>query len=640
MTASQQPFDGLFLLMQQSGREDLRRSRQRQKMGNFLPALIILGLASAVLIYLLTMEKMGWQTPRIPKDPNAVPLLVGGGGQIGGRITLYVSPNTEAYFKKIGGNYEVLVKPWKDYFASRDLDVKAIQELSTLSSLNNGTLVLPSALALDEGERAAIRRFREQGGAVLATWATGSRTGLGDWAGWDFLGSLGSKVVGEIPPEPVAGHLILNGESPVSHTHPAGLRIWLGKPAERHLRLQTQDEYAQVAGRIMNWARIPLQERYKDAAVIFSEPPDKGRSVVLGFAESAWEASGINIHTLLDNALNWLGRKPAMVYAKWPAGMRSAQLIEMDTEEGFSNALSLAALMNAARLKGSFYVLSSEAKNHPEILKSLSRDFEIGLHGDIHVGFKGQSAEEQQKRIERMVGDLSTVYPNIANTKGFRAPTESYDQATEKLLSQNGFGYHVADPSRSEARLPFFVRENKLPNTNPLVILPRTQRDDINIDQEASSVAQWEEFLEIDAELSHDMGALGLLSVHSQNFGATHPLTNAIPKLLSSLSKRTDIWIETGDQIASWWRERERFKVSIKQVGVRLEFDISVVGDKPLKGGTLMVMLPTRHGKVIIEGTKARMPTPSVKSVDAFRTAIVFDELSPGSYQYQVLFNK
>ena len=126
---------------------------------------------------------------------------------------------------------------------------------------------MPSALALSEAERTEILAFRAKGGAVLATWATGTRNDKGEWAGWQFMESLGAKMVGEIPADAELNHLVLNGESPVSHTHPSGQRIGMDKTSEKLLRFKGD----MVAGRFMNWARIPSEERRGEGAIIFSE---------------------------------------------------------------------------------------------------------------------------------------------------------------------------------------------------------------------------------------------------------------------------------------------------------------------------------------------------------------------------------
>lgn len=632
---------GLRLDMRSIDPEDFSSRPGHKRIASYLPALIILGLASTVLIFLLTMQGAGWQPPYVFPGPTGFPALLGGTTTTSSNAVLYVSPNTQAYFSRSSGNYDVLLNPWRKYAASRHLQLKEIADIQSLAALKNGTLVLPSALALDDAERKAIKNFREQGGAVLSTWATGSRNGQGDWAGWEFLASLGSKVLGEMEPEPVAGHLILNGESPVSHSHAAGLRIWLGKPAEHHLRMLPIQPEAQVAGRFMNWARIPIADRINEGAVIFSESSaSSGRAVVLGFAESAWDANEAAIHTMLDDAFNWLARKPHLIRANWPNGLRSAQIIEMDTEDGFASALRFAAMMNTAKYRGSFYLLSSVAKQYPDVVQALGRDFELGFHGDIHVSFKDQSVADQQARIETMTSEIAAIYPDISKATGFRAPTEGYDQNTEKLLVKNGIRYHVADPSRSEDRLPILVRQEGVLAEESFVVLPRTQRDDINLAQEGLTGERLLEALEQDLALSTDMAALGLLSIHSQNYGSEHALTQAMPSFLGKLTKRPDIWPASGEQVAHWWRDKERFKVKIRHFSTRIEFDVTVIGNKPFQGGALIIMLPARDITPEVQEVKSKMAKPRIQPIDAFRSAIVFDELPPGNYNYQLTFKQ
>jgi hypothetical protein len=64
---------------------------------------------------------------------------------------------------------------------------------------------------------------------------------------------------------------------------------------------------------------------------------------------------------------------------------------------------------------------------------------------------------------------------------GFRAPTESWDETTEKLLRKVGVRHHVADPASSESRVPgFSAAEPTLSTEDAIVVMPRTQMDDLN----------------------------------------------------------------------------------------------------------------------------------------------------------------
>ena len=610
--------------------------RAHRRIGPYLASLVVIGLAMTVLVYLSSMQLLGWKTPILNLGRfSAAPALLGLGTSQQD-IVLYASPNSKEYFVGIGANYDRLLTPWRGYFNNRHASYQEFTETSQLRQINASVLILPSAVALSAQERADILQFRSRGGAILATWATGTRNAKGDWNGWQFLETIGAKSMGEIALEPVARHLVLSGESPLSHNQPAGQRIVLSKVSERLLRLQGEGTAAQI----MNWSRIPDPQRKSEGAVIFSEAAAAaGRSAVFAFAESTWESEPEPIYALVDDTLQWLQRQPAVMRSAWPYGKHAAQVIEMDTEEGFPNALRFAAMMQEMSYRGSFYVLTSVGKQYPEVLSSLSRDFEIGYHGDIHAGFKGQSAQQQQQRIDTMRAEMAAVIPEIKSFTGFRAPIESYDGTTEALLQKAGLRHHVTDPSRTEARLPAFARIGGVTTQETLVVLPRTQRDDINLAKENLSVEQTRQALIDDLDLTESMGALGLLSVHSQNYGPDSVLTQAMPAYLTHLKTHRDqFWLASAGQVADWWRERERFQLSTKARGKVLNFDVTITGKSAFSGASLIVILSRKGVLPTLQELKVGMPKASIQRIDDYRAAIVFDTLNPGNYAYQASF--
>lgn len=605
-----------------------------RRLGTYLPIMIVMGLAITIMIYLMSMQMLGWKTPFI--GARAAVTSVPSGST---NVYLYASPNSKNYFARIGANYEMLLIPWRHYFADRKIAASEITDPARLQSLSDGVLILPSAVALSTDERNQIARFRAKGGALLATWASGSRDENGEWQGWQFLEGMGAKVVGDIPAQPPARHLVLNGESPVSNTSPAGQRIWMGNAAEPFLRLKTVSG-SMVAARIMNWARIPDHERRDEGAVLFSEDaPDKGRMAVYAFAESAWESQPQPIYRLVDDTLSWLQHTPTMVRAVWPNGLQAAQVIEMDTEEGFPNALRFAAMMQELNYHGTFYVLTSLGQKFPEVLNTLSRSFEIAYHGDVHDSFKGQPEAVQLRRIDTMKKQMATVVGDTSKITGFRAPTEGYDATTEKLLQQNGLRHHVTDPNRSDARLPLLVTRDGVSSADALIALPRTQRDDINLSRENLTAEQTTQALIDDFDTALGMGALGLLSVHSQNYASDSVLTNAMPAFLAHVKlHREQIWLASAGDVANWWRERERFKLSMRVLGKRQEFNISITGGKPLNGASIMVMLPQKNRLPQVQSIKVGVKKPLVRQLDPYRAVIAFDVLAPGDYAFQATF--
>lgn len=619
--------------MKQTSSHQRARRPFFKRIGTYMHLVVVLGLAAPIVVYLGIMQTLGWRAP-----------VIGANGAFSfqssssSEVVMYASPHTKAYLKGIGGNYEVLLEPWRNYFSQRQFKFKEVQDEAQLSKYKSGVLILPSSVALSPSERSAIMAFHAGGGSILTTWATGTRSGTGDWEGWKFLKDLGTTVQGELPSDTDANHLILTGESPLSHTLPAGQRIFLTKTSEAILRFKG----GLIAARVMNWARIAKGDWADEGAVVYSEPANAaGRVASFAFAESVWESHPLTIFPVLDDTLLWLQREPAILRSAWPNGKQAAQVIEMDTEQGFANANVFAEMMRAANYPATFYVLTSVGKLFPETLQVLSREFEVAYHGDVHTSFKGQDAKVQELRLKTMRSEMASVVPNVTGMTGFRAPTEGYDATTEQLLQKMGFRHHTTDPNRTDGRLPLRVPMEDVPPAEQLIVLPRTQRDDINLHWEKLTVEQTTAALIDDADQAFATGALGLLSVHSQNFGPDSPLPKSIPGLLVHLKGYgRPLWAASAGQVADWWRDRDRFKMTSNFAGKRLEFNISIIGDQPVRGASLTVMLPTKGVLPTIKSTKIGGKLPLVAKIDDYRAAIVFDVLAPGNYFYQATFEQ
>ena len=136
-----------------------------------------------------------------------------------------------------------------------------------------------------------------------------------------------------------------------------------------------------------------------------------------------------------------------------------------------------------------------------------------------------------------------------------------------------------------------------------------------------------------------DNGALCVFSLHSQNFGDGQPLNAALPAYLSYVqSQKNTVWLASPQAIDTWWRDRERLQIIVRPVGPRIEFDVTVGGKQPVKGGSLVIVLPKKGLLPVISGLKINMPTPKVTLLDDFRASIVFESLSPGNYFFQAVF--
>jgi deoxyribodipyrimidine photolyase-like uncharacterized protein len=172
-------------------------------------------------------------------------------------------------------------------------------------------------------------------------------------------------------------------------------------------------------------------------------------------------------------------------------------------------------------------------------------------------------------------------------------------------------------------------------------VLPRTQRDDINLYWEKLGVEQTTQALIDDTDLVVENGGLGLLSVHTQNFDTSSVLYKALPAYLVNLKqRRNSVWLASASKVADWWRDRERFLVRSTFSGKRLEIDVTVIGKTPVTGGTVFIMLPQKDLLPTVQNTKTSGVKPTVTRVDSYRAAMVFSSLAPGNYSYQVTFSQ
>lgn len=552
-------------------------------------------------------------------------------------IYLYASPLTAQFLKADGTSYDVPLARWRKYLKKYGKNFKEINREELLSKLQPGVLVLASAQFLDDDERKAIHDFSTTGGSLLATGATGSRDGAGQLKGDDFLHSLFKvRVLGRFNSNN-DWFIMPFGDGPLTWPLSAGRRMSVGKAPENLLRIESPH----LAAVFMDWIRSK-DDVGPNGAIALHES-DTHRGVFFAFPESVWGFhKPADMSLMLDSTLAWLRREPKLFKAAWPAGNVAAHLIEMDTEDKFFSAPRLADHLEKIGVRGTFYCLTSEAIKYPAIVKDLlARGHEIAYHADIHIGFKGTEPAQQESRIKAMKEQMRTILGEASSAvTGFRAPTEGYDVNTEILLRKNGILHHAADPSSHQDRLPFFSNaEPEVGTDQSIVVLPRTQFDDVNFKRLVYGAPRVEATLAYDLDLVVKSGAFGLLSVHSQNYVDGGLMRETMGNYMEKVATYKDrLWIARGDQITAWWRKRELVKVkqAAHDKGSLLQLSISTPGN--VDDLTVFVTHPTKNAQPSVQTLDAKAAKVKIKQVDPFRSALVFSPLQTGDFEYLVRF--
>lgn len=569
-----------------------------------------------------------------PDNPYQVISAV---SKVPSKTYLFNSKKTRDYFNSAGENYDLILDQWHYYFNARGVKYIDLHEMDLTPNLKPGILILPSAVALSPAEIAAIQAFEKNGGSVLATWATGTRLDTNEPANHGFLHEqFGISISGEIAAQDKEKFLTVSGAEPVAFTLPAGSRIWLGLDSIHNRPLRISGGH-HVAGRFMDAVRTSGNANTNEA-IVYTET-GTSRRVYFAFAEDSWRFDQANIYTLLDDVLNWLQRRPDSYLACWPYPYRSAQIIEMDTEQDFQNAVNFADMLESSGFQGTFYSLTSVASRYPDIVRRLEHKHEIAYHGDVHDAFKGQPWEIQAKRLDAMQQELRPLVSAPAELRGFRPPYELSDQVVESLLFEKGFGHILANSDGTGAMLPYLSPASPKDFQKGLIVLPRTQRDDMNFANDGYSTQEMTQSMIDDFDQVHEYGALGILSIHSQYFKSDSPVARSMAQFLNHIkSTGNNTWVVSSGTIEKWWRNRALFKAKLTGDPAKMKLDITVENPGVNWSTSLVISNPAKGLRPKIRAGKPGMKLPRLVALDDYQTAIVFNALAPGHYGYNLSY--
>jgi hypothetical protein len=598
----------------------------------FIPFVLVLGITIPVVLYSMIMVNIGWSAPTL--GASSVSSFFGNSTTA---VLLYESQSTRAHFSKVGGNYENLLKPWRGYFQERKRKFKSISNETEIAELKEGVLILPSSVALSDAERNAIMAFREKGGSVLATWATGTRTNDGEWAGWQFLDLLGANHLGAIENDAANRTLVIDGHSPISHTLPAGQRFLMAKTGEQLLRLKGEHS----AARFSDAQRVVTQIDPREGAIVYSEGPTTySRSAVFAFSENAWEARPMVVHHLIDDTLKWLNREVVATRSYWPEGKKAAQVISSDSAQNLEQAVEIASRLQAKAIPSTCFVPAGVAKASLKTINLLSRVCEVAVSTTNTLTSNGANAPLSQTQWQSARADLNALFASGGKTVGVKLDNAITENSIETTLTSSGYKYYTASLAQSDSRLPEFAKTADPDPSIDLIRMPIAQREQAQF-RGATNQAQIALQLKEDFEQVLRDGGLGWLHFNAENSKENSASNQAFQNHLEQFGKsRQSVWFANALQVSEWWRKREQIKLETAYNGKRFDINLTIKGSTPMTGAALVVMLPKKNVALDISGSKVGMPIPTVTILDEYRALLNFAELAPGNYSYQVTFSK
>jgi hypothetical protein len=558
-------------------------------------------------------------------------------------VHLYASPTNESYLKSGGLDAKNNLRIWEVFLRKYKIPFQLITSVDRLESLVSGVLLLPTSVALSAREKLAVVNFRAKGGSVLASWLSGVRGDRGEWLGFGFMESaLDAKVVGDTRAEEEENFMMPYGDNPVTHHLPAGMRVWLEVVKETYpLRLVGRNP----AAHIMDWSRTFAPDK-TGTVIVFDEKIQStgrlSRSVVLGYPERLWLASDPKLlEAIAHNALTWLLRQPDIYKSAWPQTYRSAVVFAVDSSDEFNSAdLDLANLLKKNGMLATYYALTQIVLKSVPVLKQIqAQGHEIAFLADRFIGFRDQPAAAQATRMNTMRMEMANSGLVIPADSGFHPPMDSYDKTTEQLIYANGFGHFVSFMDTTDASLPFIATPlgtNSSVST-PTVVLPRTSSGPEDAMETGDAEEGLKAFLS-ELDLSQKMSSLSVLRLAQQTFITKEQWDDIFSHLKSPNAKT---WVATAGQVADWWRERERVSFTLEPDPVAPLLSVTIKGNSPLKQAVaLYVNLPESRNVMRLVSRTDSGNSVKIVAIDAWRSALVLNDLSPGTYRWQLYFDR
>jgi hypothetical protein len=164
-----------------------------------------------------------------------------------------------------------------------------------------------------------------------------------------------------------------------------------------------------------------------------------------------------------------------------------------------------------------------------------------------------------------------------------------------------------------------------------LVVLPRTQFDDVSFTYFKFTPEQAIEILNCDLDLTVRSGAFGLLLVHSQSYIKGGLMLRTMGEYVRKVATYKDrLWVARGDEIAAWWRKRETVVLEQRLIDetlhLRLQTSIAV------SGLSVFVTLPYKNALMRV-ASNTESTAVRVKPIDPYRVALFFDTVQPRKTQ-------
>ena len=491
----------------------------------------------------VTAQKLTTATPsyRLPQDGSPM------------RIALLRDPASIDFYEDPRA-YDLALDSWAEFLVGAGAMVDRVSPAE--AALGTSPVLLVAATpCLSTEARRAMQTAGSRGRGVIFTGLTGVRDGRCREIGYGLLAELVNASRADTVAAAPEQYLTIASGSPLSLGIPPGSRLELKSAPHVAVRHRGRDAY--YSDRDLN--PLPADQTTLVDGAVVHEVSTARRVVYFGFelgtlAERPWEKAMMKL--LVRNAVALAAGVPIASVDAWPGGYDAAAVIAQDVEDEFENARPALDTLTAAKVPGTFFVVSDLARDHEKLTRAMANAGEVGTHTENHARLGGD-VQLQRQRLRVTQKDLTEMLGRPV--RGMRPPEEQFDERSLQAWKEVG-GRYVFGANDGRSASPELVQIGN----EPFVLIGRVVDDDYLTVRRANIFEPQrlaEDQLRAFAKVK-ELGGLFVMSYHS-NMLARPKTIGALGIVARALKADTTVWLTTAGAVAEWWMVRHNLSTSV-----------------------------------------------------------------------------
>jgi peptidoglycan/xylan/chitin deacetylase (PgdA/CDA1 family) len=409
-------------------------------------------------------------------------------------------------------------------------------------------LVVPSSPCLTLASRQAIQSAAAEGRGLIVTALTGNRDIGCRPIGYGFIIDATNAARADVLESRPMVYVAFPEGSPLADGIPPGARLEVNPGQQVALRGSSRDAfYSDYSLRPAPADHQPLLDAAVSRSMLGS-----ARVVYWGFelrdvAARPWSAELARL--LVRNSVSWAAAEPTATLEAWPNGRRAAAAIAQDVEGEFGNTAFALDSLNAAHVRGTYFLTTNVAKRYTRLTRELAAAGEVGSHTEKHWVLGGNPADVQRQRLANTQDDLRNMLGHAS--QGLRPPEEQFDTTTLVAWAAAG-GSYVFGANDQRSASPELLAFG----ADTIVLIGRFGSDDFAVvgQHRTDANAALRVFL-ADFDQTRALGGAYVLSYHSQVL-ARPEWVPVLARADRAIASDSTVWCTTTDSSASWWRAR------------------------------------------------------------------------------------